>query len=263
MNVFVYKLTCLTDLHVGSGDVNYNIVDNEVVRDPVTGYPMIPSSGLKGALRDHFSKTMDTAEINRIFGSPSTAEERQGGQYKFLSAYLLSRPLRVDDPDGQRASISVTSQDAFNSFQKAMEQFGCKTPAPDQYFNLDFGNSSFLTTKTGIEIEGESTHALQNPLNLKRIIGSHYAVAKNLNDYPLPVVARNQLDNGISQNLWYEEIVPHGSLFYFMILTPEEERQCALDFSSPLQIGANASIGRGLVQIRSLSSPVETEAAHE
>ena len=28
----------------------------------------------------------------------------------------------------------------------------------------------------------------------------------------LPVLARNKLDNGISKNLWYEQVVPHESL---------------------------------------------------
>jgi len=55
MNVHVYKYTCLTNLHVGSGDINYNIVDNEVERDPVTGLPMIHASGVKGALREYFT----------------------------------------------------------------------------------------------------------------------------------------------------------------------------------------------------------------
>ena len=56
MNVFAYKIECLTNLHVGSGDLNYNIIDNEVERDAVTGYPIVHASGLKGALKEHFKK---------------------------------------------------------------------------------------------------------------------------------------------------------------------------------------------------------------
>ena len=57
MSFFAYKIDCITNLHVGSGDLNYNIVDNEVERDAVTGYPVIHASGLKGALREHCSKS--------------------------------------------------------------------------------------------------------------------------------------------------------------------------------------------------------------
>ena len=53
MTANIYLLECLTNLHVGSGEVNYNIVDNEVERDVVTNYPTINSSGVKGALRAH------------------------------------------------------------------------------------------------------------------------------------------------------------------------------------------------------------------
>ena len=35
MNAMILRLECLTNLHVGNGDVNYNIIDNEVERDPV------------------------------------------------------------------------------------------------------------------------------------------------------------------------------------------------------------------------------------
>ena len=36
MKTVFYKIDCLTNLHVGSGEVNYNIIDNEVEKDAVT-----------------------------------------------------------------------------------------------------------------------------------------------------------------------------------------------------------------------------------
>ena len=54
MNSHFYAVKCLTNLHMGSGDTNFNIVDNEVQKDPVTQMPIMHSSGIKGALRDHF-----------------------------------------------------------------------------------------------------------------------------------------------------------------------------------------------------------------
>ena len=52
MNIAFYKIECLTNLHVGSGEINYNIVDNEVEKDAITNLPVIHASGVKGALRD-------------------------------------------------------------------------------------------------------------------------------------------------------------------------------------------------------------------
>ncbi len=48
----IYIIDCLTNMHVGSGETNFNIVDNQVQRDSVTEFPTINSSSLKGALRD-------------------------------------------------------------------------------------------------------------------------------------------------------------------------------------------------------------------
>lgn len=38
-------------MHVGSGDASYTLIDNQVQRDVITGFPTINSSSLKGSLR--------------------------------------------------------------------------------------------------------------------------------------------------------------------------------------------------------------------
>ena len=58
MGAIVVNLECVTNMHVGNGDVNFNIIDNEVERDVVTGYPTINASGVKGALREYFKKNV-------------------------------------------------------------------------------------------------------------------------------------------------------------------------------------------------------------
>lgn len=68
MASYLVTLKCLTNMHVGNGDVNYNIVDNEVEVDPVTGYPTINASGVKGALRNYFK---DNKRVIDWFGSES------------------------------------------------------------------------------------------------------------------------------------------------------------------------------------------------
>lgn len=67
MKAKIFVIECLTNLHVGNGDVNFNIIDNEVERDVVTGFPTINSSGVKGALRAFFEEN-DLSNINEIFG---------------------------------------------------------------------------------------------------------------------------------------------------------------------------------------------------
>ncbi len=55
MKTELYTIETLSNLHVGAGDINFGVIDNQVQRDSVTNLPNINSSSLKGAFREHFS----------------------------------------------------------------------------------------------------------------------------------------------------------------------------------------------------------------
>ena len=65
------------------------------------------------------------------------------------------------------------------------------------------------------------------------------------------------MDNGISNNLWYEEVVPHEAVFYLTVLADETDgsRTALADFAAVLkdnplvQFGGNATIGCGLTKL--------------
>lgn len=257
MNVHVYKYTCLTNLHVGSGDVNYNIIDNEVERDPATDLPMIHASGVKGALREHFTaKKLPQKSVDNIFGAkPKSKEEITAGAYRFLDARLLARPMRVGN-SAVHAFIPVVSISALNEYLQILTAFNCNHYGIERIDAIEdstFGDAQFLTNcSDDINVEGEKTKAMpaalaEQLLKLEDVLGKVFAVSRAFDKYPLPVVARNCLENGISKNLWYEEIVPHGSVFYQMILTPAA-MELALE-EEPIQFGGNASIGCGFIRI--------------
>ena len=120
---------------------------------------------------------------------------------------------------------------------------------------VNFSQSDFVSNVSGIFIEGVKADVLsqqaQDLFNkLEKVIGKKYAVVKDFNVYSLPVIARNYLENGISKNLWYEEVVPHGSVFYMLIITPEEQNE--LDMSEIKQIGGHSSIGYGFTSFTEL-----------
>lgn len=95
MNTTLLKMECLTDLHVDSGESNYNIIDNEVQKD-LNGNPTVHSSGIKGAMREYFSEHLDNDSLKKIFGKPSTKDDADGGgKYKFFDAKFIARPLRL------------------------------------------------------------------------------------------------------------------------------------------------------------------------
>ncbi|MBR7161293.1 MAG: type III-B CRISPR module RAMP protein Cmr4, partial [Clostridia bacterium] len=122
MNVKVYYIDCLTNLHVGSGDANFNIVDKEVEKDPVTGYPIVHASGIKGALREAYRKNHSEKETEKIFGKPATENESDtGGSYKFFDARFLYRPVRAQ---GSVPSVNVTTVEAIREFAQLTKAFG-------------------------------------------------------------------------------------------------------------------------------------------
>lgn len=274
-----YLITCLTNLHMGSGDVNFNIVDNEVQRDPITKWPEMYASGIKGALRDHCFK-LDEGAVEDIFGSDiiaSRSGSREGskpGKLRFLSGKILFLPIRA--AKGRTPYFLVTTRSLLEAWAGLYQKLngsefvdglmaaiaGLKTEetyAGNTAVDIRIENSDYKADALH-PIEGSLQSALakllpETDLDRVLILKEEDEVVKNCH---LPVTARNQLDNGISKNLWYEEVVPHEALFYFFVLSDgTEEGDDALDIfgelidENPLvQFGGNATIGRGLTELR-------------
>ncbi len=259
MESHLYKITGITNMHVGSGAANYSIVDNEVEKDELLKCPIIHSSGVKGALRD-FVETTDNASLaNSIFGEPSDKNDgrMKPGAFIFMSANMLTRPLRVSK--GTMSFINTTTVDIINNFITLVKSFNCM---PEELKGLNpidldekaFGNAEFLCTADA-EIEDEETKMIKDEFEqldlLKKLLGDNFAIAREIDDYPLPIVARNSLDgNGKSNNLWYEEFVPHHSVFYLIILPPKDCNDSLriekwLPKDSIIQFGGNSTIGYG------------------
>lgn len=281
MKAFLYKIECITNLHVGSGDVNYSVVDNEVEKDPVLGCPIIHSSGVKGALRDFFvDQKMNKENLSKeeaqkvakaVFGDGAKKDApaiATASTVKFLDACLLSRPLRAKD--GPSSFIQTTTVDIINHFLRQVKAFNCLPKGlemPDEIGSLPFDIKPFLTAvalpafspenSSTKYVEDEETGFLQETIScyktLQVLLGSDFAIAKSLDDYPLPVVARNKLENKISKTLWYEEYVPHDSVFFLIVLAQKEEDLdwLAKEKNKPciVQFGGNASVGCGYTKL--------------
>ncbi len=235
MNAKLYKIKCLTNLHVGNGDVNFNIIDCEVERDPVTNYPTINASGIKGAFREHFEAISSNDVIDEIFGignSKSTSNEKCGGKVKFFCANMLAIPMRVSK--GDKPYALVTTETAINQLKTL-----CSAVCPHDI--------STACECDSIEIEGVKCSKSVN------IFGEELYVMEDaaFSSIPLPVLARNCLETG-KENLWYEEIVPHEATFYFFAISADntldkfDER---LKSNNIVQFGGNASIGYGMCKV--------------
>lgn len=262
MKTYLYKMECLTNMHVGSGDESYNLVDREVQKDVVLqDVPCIHASGIKGALREYFVENgADEEFILKTFGGEKVTStksdtgkkqiivrETQPGSWRFFGAKLIARPLRVSS--GSRPYLLSTSNDILSDFSHALQAIGLENLYEYKKFNVP--ENTFVSTTDVSELEGFPVRKIDdNPLSM--LIGEDYAVSQTMRDFDLPIIARNTLDDdGKSQNLWYEEVVPHKSIFYFAIMTPDDY---IADLDGKIvQFGGSASIGQGFTLLTQVS----------
>lgn len=236
----IVKIECITNMHVGNGDVNYNIIDNEVERDAVTGYPTINSSGVKGALREFFERRKEEGSIvtedlvNGIFGKEGA------GKLRFLSADMLAIPARANKGDEPYYLVSTA---------QAIETYKNKC-------NMFLGKQLELVEENVKDraVEGKD---LNKCIKIKEFDNKeiHMLAHDEFRNIALPVLARNKLDNGKSVNLWYEEVVPHKSLFSFVVIAESVDKEYLSKFvevidNQIVQFGGNASIGYGLCKVK-------------
>lgn len=281
MEIVLLRMDCLTNMHVGTGDVGYSIIDNQVEKDPVLGVPEIHSSGIKGGFREYCEKN-GMNKLDEIFGSETehnNKKETKPGIYKFMNANMIARPMRVSD--GEVSYIRTTSVDIINSHVELLHNFGItkvnNIVVPKKKFKILEANKGMVLVSDKEkfkEIEGIKTIGIQKSGELKEwneflkeIIEEDYAImdSQMFLEQDLPVVARNSLDEkGISQNLWYEEIVPHKSIFYTFVLTLEVINEFLQGIDGKImQFGGNASIGYGFTKVRSMKVSDNMENKNE
>ena len=304
----LYLLRTLSSLHVGKGETGYGIVDKQVQRDPITSLPNIHASGLKGAFRELFRHHLREKQsgpdpdqhplIRHIFGNAvhSTKEpDAEGsvnfsaGSHHFHEGRLLSLPARSD----KAPWFSVTSPSVLNEFLSQVDLLGVQL---DDKVREAFQALASIKVTDPLIFDSKWEGAIMEEFGWEAKNGAQRLEAKSLallNPYlgdrialvaddalkalasRLPVIARNHLENGISKNLWYEEVVPRETRFYFFLRRPkaspgdtiapkmlEGYKDVTLSFQSfietcaksSVQIGGNATVGYGLCHIQPLHS---------
>lgn len=230
-----YIIKTKTNLHTGSGDTNFGIVDNEVQRDTVTNLPAINSSSLKGAIRDHFSDLLSSQNdlphgsdfvkpfvFNTIFGDEQKNLDDEDkktysklpkqGLVKFIDAKLLFLPLRSN----KKPFFHVTSLATLNEAKNFLKSFGISLELDAINTN---GKSVVIASESAVVEDVECVALQADCSKIKALFGIENLAIFNDEDFNeavsnLPVLARNALENGKSVNLWYEEVVPRESILY-------------------------------------------------
>lgn len=260
MQTKLFKLRMITNLHMGSGESNFNFVDNQVQRDPITEYPNIHSSGLKGALREYFRGCTEEEYVNKIFGKEG--EDSSQGGLSFIEGKLLALPVRSN----KKSYLLGTTKEILQEYMEFAEIF-------EKKYDIDLSTITFkgkekvciigekpegITVESfeGDEIKADSSlkDKIADLLGTEDVVILEETVFKEEIAKRLPIIARNCLENGKSTNLWYEEVVPREAVFYTAIINSQNiEDSLFEDFAATLeknlvQMGANATIGYGFTK---------------
>lgn len=263
-----YLIKPLSNLHVGSGDVSVGVIDNLIQRDVLTNFPAIYSSSLKGALRE-FCKHQNLVDLKKIFGSDAGDSQKIKGNFRFFDASLLAIPVRTS----KTPYLMATSVELLQELVSKIEQFGVQETKVDplKKFIKDVGtvedkkpivSNKSLEGAIIEELDFKAEHKANVELSaISKIIEGNMVILSDENmrmicdNNHLPVIARNHLENGSSANLWYEQVLPRYTQLYFAVVGNEQssfhEFEKTIE-SSPVSIGANASIGYGYCTISKL-----------
>ena len=157
------------------------------------------------------------------------------GAIKFMQADILAIPVRATQ--GKEAYYLVAAEENIYNLKEKRQMLEGKELKLSRQKAFEKIKAEGIELKEYVELNGKKIYIITNS-DYKKIM--------------LPVIARNKLDNGISENLWYEEVVPHHSIFTFYVLADSEERlSCFSNYilNRVVQFGGGATIGYGFCKI--------------
>lgn len=253
-----------TSLHPGAEGTG-GVADLPVAREGGKGFPVIPGSSMKGALRDKAEQALGEKNpiVEEVFGKPD-----QAGGLAITDARLLLLPMRSLVGHYRW----VTCPYLLERFQRDLNFIG---QAMDFDFQIKLKNGEAITRGEGILFLEEFSFkiipdegVIDNVVNAIKPLIHHTSLGNRLSaqlvvisdhdfgyfsQYGLPVNARNVLDKETktSKNLWYEEVVPSDALFYTLVIARKgqegdiEHVKQLFDEFPYLQVGGNETIGQG------------------
>ncbi len=281
MNTKLFFLHALSPLHAGTGR-GVGMIDLPIAREKATGIPYLPGSSLKGVLRDAAPKE----QRQKIFGSDIDSAKSHAGSIIFSDLRILLFPVRslrgtfawVTSPlllrrlkrDANAAGFTALSGiDTPEPEDKTcyITTKNCKITNDRQVIleDLEFSAETKESVKTWAETLGKylfDDAYWQDALNARFCIISDDMMSFLL-ETGTEVVARIALEEEtkIVKNgaLWYEESLPAESILSGLVsavevaqanITPEEVYKTLDEITqAPIQVGGNATVGRGFCQL--------------
>jgi CRISPR-associated protein Cmr4 len=271
-------LHAITPLHSGIGQ-SADVVDLPISREKSTGWPNVPGSSFKGNLRDTIARTKGSKIADTIFGSSTERDDTSPGNICITDQRLLLLPVR----SFYGVFAWLTCPSALKRYTRDANALGIAREITIPEISND--NDCLVNEKSVLEhdkkvyLEDVDLDASENPAvnQLAAILANDLEIPVDEISSRLAVVhndvfsffcktateinARIKMgDNGTASgnggNLWYEEALSAESVLYGFALLADhfrdmeagEELLNALDCKT-LQIGGNASVGRGICKV--------------
>ena len=277
-------LHALSPLHVGTGQ-GVGVIDLPVAREKGTGIPIVPGSSLKGVLR---ALVDDETLRKKVFGPDTSAAHEHAGSVQFGDLHLLFLPVRslrgtfawvtapfllqrfVRDMGWLENGLTLPQPPALPGEE------ACLVPNhPPSALVIEDGAAKVILEDLDLNASKDATlaqwaatlapqvfpqDATWQNLFKERVCLVHDNVMRFLLDTALEVTARIRLDEQTKTvqtgALWYEEALPAETIMAgLVVVSPvkatNQEIQTVLQqvTQRPLQLGGNATVGRGLCQL--------------
>lgn len=252
MKVGVYDLSSIifirtvTPLHIGVGRVT-GVVDLPIQRDGL-GFPCIPSSSLKGALRAFFRERIGDYCTEVLFGASPEAVESYAGAFAVNEAFLLAIPTR----SLRGIWTLVTSPFLLNRFKGVLEMVGAeklKSEIDDVMSHIDkigkeqilmvdpeeFSINGEVILNEEFRLKPQQLKELEKlaravyPEDTKRFAVVHDDIIKGVIERSILRRTRIKLEKFTKRvetgGLWTEEEVPINTIFFTWFLYSRSRRR--------------------------------------
>lgn len=278
-------LHALSPLHAGTGQ-GVGSIDLPIAREKATNLPIVPGSTFKGVLRanceDDGSKLCD-----RVFGPDTKNAREYAGSAQFSDLRLLFLPIRslagtfawVTSPLILRRFVRDCQMSGVIGFDPPSldGQDICLLAVEDSNLKVNSGGQENQVVLEDVRLTARVENSLENlvttlaprifpkdvdwqDLFKKRVCVVHDDVSGFLLDTATEITARIQLESDkktVKEGaLWYEEALPAESVLSGLMVTQEvkaEETEVLATIEkiaqSPLQVGGNSTVGRGLCRV--------------
>ncbi|MCW5933531.1 MAG: type III-B CRISPR module RAMP protein Cmr4 [Fimbriimonadia bacterium] len=268
-------LHALTPVHSGTGQA-VAVIDLPIAREKATGYPVIPATSLKGVLRDLLKNGNNQSWVDNAFG---TVEE--AGAFSFTDQRILCLPVRSYYGTFAYATCPLV----LNRFKRDLAVFG-DSSASLEVPNLVDDNTAMKISVTPNSVLKHGDKVYLEDLDLsangdcsgiaqtlaaklfsdeseKTNFQQRFALVSDatfgfLCETATEIAARISIETDtkvVKQGgLWYEEAVPAESIFHgFVMIADHCNREGVsldnLNSGTLIQIGGNATVGRGLCRV--------------